>query len=71
MEKLTPSLDPLLVSQPEAMRLLGCKSSKFYVMKRERMFDTVEICGRDMVVYQSLKRLVGTQHEVAHKTPHP
>lgn len=49
--------DPIFVSQPEAMRLLGIKSTKFHELKKAKVFETVELGGRPMVRYESLKRL--------------
>ena len=57
MKEFTRKPDPICVPQPEAMRLLGIKSTKFHEMKKAGAFDIVDLGGRPMVLYESLKRL--------------
>ena len=57
MKELSCRPDPICVPQPEAMRLLGIKSSKFHELKKAGVFDIVELGGRPMVLYESLKRI--------------
>lgn len=48
---------PLLVSQLEARRQLGISNSKYHVLKKKGLFDIVRLDQRDMVVFESLRRL--------------
>ena len=48
---------PLLVTQFEARRQIGVSKSKYYRLRRQGLFDIVRIAERDMVTFESVRRL--------------
>ena len=50
-------VEPLLVSQAEARRILGVGNTKFHDLKRQNVFEIVRLDRRDMITFRSLKQL--------------
>jgi excisionase family DNA binding protein len=50
-------LEPLLVTIPDARRLIGIGTTKLYALINEGHLEVVKIGQRTLVRYESLKRL--------------
>lgn len=53
----TNPVKPLLVSGPNARKLLDIGNSKYWNLVKIGAIETVEVGGRKMAVYASLERL--------------
>jgi hypothetical protein len=52
---------PLLVTGPEARRILSVGNTKFWDLVKQGKIEMADIGGRRMVVYASLERLAQPQ----------
>jgi hypothetical protein len=50
-------MEPLLVTGPVARKLIGVGNTKYWEIVKAGQIETVELGGRKMVVYASLKKL--------------
>ncbi len=55
---------PILVTIPEACRLVGLGRTRLYDLLRERQIEAVKIGKRTLVKYSSLQALAGEQAAV-------
>lgn len=54
-------MEPLLVSQPVGKRVIGVGNTKWYELIKAGKITVVEVGGRQMAVYASLKRLAAPE----------
>lgn len=53
----TKEPEPLLVTGPQARRMLGVGNTKYWELVKAGKIQTVELGGRKMPTYESLKKL--------------
>lgn len=50
-------MEPLLVTGPVARKLIGCGNTKYWQLVKDGKIAVVEVGGRKMATYASLKEL--------------
>ena len=53
----TKDLEPLLVTQPVARRMLGLTETRFHKWKQLGLFDVVQVQGHPMITVESIRRI--------------
>ncbi len=67
IKSCTGELEPIFVSVKTACRLIGLGPTKLYELLNVGAIDSIKVGGKRLVVYRSLKRLLGNIEAAAPK----